>query len=113
MSDKKPFRFSLQSFNTESPRSWRNLISKTESLGYSTFFLADHVLSPGPALESTFHPVVLVKATAKKIDWIRQGAGQRFEDRETYGISYVAVLDDGENNMVESFAPVVERLAGK
>ena len=30
MSDKKPFRFSLQSFNTESPRSWRNLISKTE-----------------------------------------------------------------------------------
>jgi probable F420-dependent oxidoreductase len=329
MSDKKPFRFSLQSFNTESPRSWRNLISKTESLGYSTFFLADHVLSPGPALESTFHPpqmlaavpaiamaleqtstlrvgcrvfcndyrhpVVLAKeaatmdylsegrlefgigagwigaeyqaiglpfdefperfsrfaefvhaykafmsgealeiagqsinwsgfhgtptpaqtphpplmigggskkiltfageqadivslnfnnragmlgpdgmnsglagATAKKIDWIRQGAGERFEDieleigayntivtdhqqatataigealgmsaqdildhphcligsidficeqllqrRETYGISYVAVLDDGENNMVESFAPVVERLAGK
>jgi len=329
MSDKKPFRFSLQSFNTESPRSWRNLISKTEGLGYSTFFLADHVLSSGPALDSTFHPpqmlaavpaiamaleqtstlrvgcrvfcndyrhpVVLAKeaatmdylsegrlefgigagwigaeykaiglpfdefperfsrfaefvhaykdfmsgealeiagqsinwsgfhgtptpaqtphpplmigggskkiltfageqadivslnfnnragmlgpdgmnsglagATAKKIDWIRQGAGERFEDieleigayntivtdhqqatataigealgmsaqdildhphcligsidficeqllqrRETYGISYIAVLDDGENNMVESFAPVVERLAGK
>ena len=329
MSDKKPFRFSLQSFNTESPRSWRNLISKTEGLGYSTFFLADHVLSAGPALESTFHPpqmlaavpaiamaleqtstlrvgcrvfcndyrhpVVLAKeaatmdylsegrlefgigagwigaeyqaiglpfdefperfsrfaefvhaykefmsgealeiagqsinwsgfhgtptpaqtphpplmigggskkiltfageqadivslnfnnragmlgpdgmnsglagATAKKIDWIRQGAGARFADieleigayntiitdhqqataaaigealgmsaqdildhphcligsidyiceelqrrREKYGISYIAVLDDGENNMVESFAPVVERLAGK
>ncbi len=329
MSDKKPFRFSLQSFNTESPRSWRNLISKTEGLGYSTFFLADHVLSSGPALDSTFHPpqmlaavpaiamaleqtstlrvgcrvfcndyrhpVVLAKeaatmdylsegrlefgigagwigaeykaiglpfdefperfsrfaefvhaykdfmsgealeiagqsinwsgfhgtptpaqtphpplmlgggskkiltfageqadivslnfnnragmlgpdgmnsglagATAKKIDWVRQGAGERFEDieleigayntiitdhqqataaaigdalgmsaqdildhphcligsidficeqllqrRETYGISYIAVLDDGENNMVESFAPVVERLAGK
>ena len=329
MSDKKPFRFSLQSFNTESPRSWRNLISKTEGLGYSTFFLADHVLSSGPALDSTFHPpqmlaavpaiamaleqtstlrvgcrvfcndyrhpVVLAKeaatmdylsegrlefgigagwigaeykaiglpfdefperfsrfaefvhaykdfmsgealeiagqsinwsgfhgtptpaqtphpplmigggskkiltfageqadivslnfnnragmlgpdgmnsglagATAKKIDWVRRGAGKRFEDieleigayntiitdhqqataaaigdalgmsaqdildhphcligsidficeqllqrRETYGISYIAVLDDGENNMVESFAPVVERLAGK
>jgi probable F420-dependent oxidoreductase len=329
MSDKKPFRFSLQSFNTESPRSWRNLISKTEGLGYSTFFLADHVLSSGPALDSTFHPpqmlaavpaiamaleqtstlrvgcrvfcndyrhpVVLAKeaatmdylsegrlefgigagwigaeykaiglpfdefperfsrfaefvhaykdfmsgealeiagqsinwsgfhgtptpaqtphpplmigggskkiltfageqadivslnfnnragmlgpdgmnsglagATAKKIDWVRRGAGERFEDieleigayntiitdhqqataaaigdalgmsaqdildhphcligsidficeqllqrRETYGISYIAVLDDGENNMVESFAPVVERLAGK
>ena len=33
--------------------------------------------------------------------------------RETYGISYIAVLDDGENNMVEAFAPVVRRLAGK
>ena len=33
--------------------------------------------------------------------------------RETYGISYIAVLDDGENNMVETFAPVVKRLAGK
>ena len=32
--------------------------------------------------------------------------------RETYGISYVTVLDDGENNMVEQFAPVVARLAG-
>ena len=33
--------------------------------------------------------------------------------RELYGISYVAVLDDGENNMVEAFAPVVARLAGR
>ena len=33
--------------------------------------------------------------------------------RETYGIFYIAVLDDGENNMVEAFAPVVAKLAGK
>ena len=52
----KPFRFSLQSFNTDSPASWRELIRKTEDLGYSTFFLADHFLSEGPALETTFHP---------------------------------------------------------
>jgi len=326
---KKPFRFSLQSFNTESPENWRSLIGKTEDLGYSTFFLADHFLSPGPALEGTYHPpqtlaavpaiamaleqtstlrvgcrvfcndyrhpVVLAKeaatmdylsggrlefgigagwikaeyeaagipfddfperyarftesvhaykafmsgepleldgesirwsgfsglpspaqspypplmigggskkilefagaeadivslnfnnragmlgpdgmnsglaaATAKKIDWIKSGAGARFDDieleigayntiitdhqqptaaaigdalgmsaddilshphcligsidyvceelerrREAYGISYIAVLDDGENNMVEAFAPVVARLAGK
>jgi hypothetical protein len=32
--------------------------------------------------------------------------------RETYGISYITVLDDGENNMVEQFAPVVALLAG-
>jgi probable F420-dependent oxidoreductase len=329
MSSKKPFRFSLQSFNTESPQHWRTLINKTEDLGYSTFFLADHFLSTGPALENTYHPpqmlaavpaiamaleqtstlrvgcrvfcndyrhpVVLAKeaatmdylsggrlefgigagwirseyeavnlpfddfperltrmqefvaaykafmggkaldvdsphikwsgfsgtpapaqkpwpplmigggskkilefagreadtvslnfnnragmlgpdgmnsglaeATARKIDWIREGAGERFDEleleigaystivtdhqqatataigdalgmsaddilnhphcligsidficeelqrrRETYGISYIAVLDDGENNMVETFAPVVQRLAGK
>ena len=107
-------------------------------------------------------------ATAKKIQWVKDGAGSRFGEleleigayntivtdhqgptaaaigealgmsaddilhhphcligsvdymceelerrRETYGISYIAVLDDGENNMVEAFAPVVKRLAGK
>ncbi len=56
MSNKRPFRFSIQSFNTDSPANWRNLIAKTEALGYSTFFLADHFLSEGPALESTYHP---------------------------------------------------------
>ena len=110
----------------------------------------------------------LAEATAKKIEWVKNGAGSRFDDiefeigayntiitdhqeptaaaigdalgmsaadilnhphcligsvdficeelerrRETYGISYIAVLDDGENNMVEAFAPVVARLAGK
>ena len=30
-----------------------------------------------------------------------------------FGISYIAVLDDGTNNMLETFAPVVARLAGK
>ena len=110
----------------------------------------------------------LAEATARKIDWIRAGAGDRFDGieleigacntiitdhqqptaaaigealgmstedildhphcligstdficeelerrQELYGISYIAVLDDGENNMVEAFAPVVERLSGK
>jgi probable F420-dependent oxidoreductase len=52
----KPFRFSLQSFNADSPKSWRELIAKTEALGYSSFQLADHFLSTGEALDSTFHP---------------------------------------------------------
>lgn len=58
-----PFRFSLQSFNTDSPKNWRNLIAKTEALGYSTFFLADHFLSSGPALDSTGHPPQMLGAT--------------------------------------------------
>lgn len=62
MSDLKPFRFSLQCFNTSSPANWRALIAKTEDLGYSTFFLADHFLSEGPALESTYHPPQMLAA---------------------------------------------------
>lgn len=62
MSGDKPFRFSLQSFNTDSPANWRALIAKTESLGYSTFFLADHFLSDGPALENTYHPPQMLGA---------------------------------------------------
>ena len=62
MSQPKPFRFSLQSFNTSSPENWRSLISKTEALGYSTFYLADHFLSEGPALETTYHPPQMLAA---------------------------------------------------
>lgn len=62
MSDHNPFRFSLQSFNTDSPANWRALITKTEDLGYSTFFLADHFLSAGPALDATYHPPQLLAA---------------------------------------------------
>jgi probable F420-dependent oxidoreductase len=62
MSARKPFRFALQSFNTDSPANWRKLIAKTEDLGYSTFFLADHFLSAGPALASTYHPPQMLAA---------------------------------------------------
>ena len=110
----------------------------------------------------------MAEATARKIKWIKDGAGDRFTDieieigayttiltdqpeatagaigealgmsaddimqhphcligsvdficdelvrrREQYGISYVAVMDDGSNNMVEAFAPVVARMSGK
>lgn len=62
MSKPQPFRFSLQSFNTSSPADWRTLIAKTEDLGYSTFYLADHFLSAGPALDSTYHPPQMLAA---------------------------------------------------
>jgi probable F420-dependent oxidoreductase len=58
----KPFRFALQAFNTASPGAWRELIRRSEDLGYSAFHLADHILGPGPAMESTGHPPQLVAA---------------------------------------------------
>jgi probable F420-dependent oxidoreductase len=59
---RKPFRFGLQSFTAGSPREWRERIRRAEDLGYSAFHLADHVIGPGPAIESAAHPVQLLAA---------------------------------------------------
>ena len=53
----KPFRFGLQSFNADSGEDWAGQAQKAESLGYSTFHLADHILGEGPALTKANHPV--------------------------------------------------------
>jgi probable F420-dependent oxidoreductase len=58
----KPFRFGLQAFNAKSPAAWRDMVRKTEDLGYSAYHLADHFLGPGPAVESTAHPPQLLAA---------------------------------------------------
>lgn len=58
----KPFRFGLQAFNPKSPAAWREMLRKTEDLGYSAYHLADHILGPGPAIESAAHPPQLLAA---------------------------------------------------
>ncbi|MEP5765718.1 MAG: TIGR03621 family F420-dependent LLM class oxidoreductase [Halieaceae bacterium] len=58
----KPFRFGLQAFNPKSPAAWRDMVRKTEELGYSAYHLADHFMGPGPAQESTAHPPQLLGA---------------------------------------------------
>ena len=52
----KPFRFGLQSFNAETGEDWATQAQTAESLGYSTFHLADHILGEGPALIRANHP---------------------------------------------------------
>ena len=56
MSDRR-FRFAVQSFSAESAAQWRDRARKIEELGYSALHLADHIIGPGPALESTNHPL--------------------------------------------------------
>lgn len=53
----KPIRFSLQDFTATSAKDWRDKVRRAESLGFSTFQLADHYIGPGPALAATNHPV--------------------------------------------------------
>lgn len=57
-----PFRFGCQSFNAASAREWKDKARKAESLGYSSFLLADHYIGPGPALTATRHPVQTIAA---------------------------------------------------
>jgi probable F420-dependent oxidoreductase len=47
--DRPPFRFAVQATNATGGRDWRDTVRKVEDLGYSTLFLADHYLGPGPA----------------------------------------------------------------
>lgn len=53
----KPFRFAVQSFNAASGTEWADKVRRAESLGYSAFHLADHLIGPGPAIDKTNHPV--------------------------------------------------------
>jgi len=58
----KPFRFGVQGYAPTSAEEWRSLARRAESLGFSSFHLADHVIGPGPALQATGHPVQTVAA---------------------------------------------------
>lgn len=58
----RPFRFGVQGYAPASAEEWRTLARRAESLGFSSFHLADHVIGPGPALQATGHPVQTVAA---------------------------------------------------
>src|ERR1700722_16838917 len=54
--DRPPFRFAVQATNAAGGREWRDTVRNVEDLGYSTLFLADHYLGPGPAQKGARPP---------------------------------------------------------
>lgn len=54
--DRQPFRFAVQATNAAGAREWREFACKVEQLGYTTLFLADHYLGPGPAQRAAHTP---------------------------------------------------------
>jgi probable F420-dependent oxidoreductase len=54
--DRPPFRFAVQATNAAGSREWHDTVRKVEDLGYSTLFLADHYLGPGPAQRAAHTP---------------------------------------------------------
>jgi probable F420-dependent oxidoreductase len=54
--DRPPFRFAVQATNAAGGSEWRDTVRKVQDLGYSTLFLADHYLGPGPAQRAAHTP---------------------------------------------------------
>ena len=52
----QPFRFAVQAANADTARTWREFVCTVEDFGYSTLFLADHYLGPGPAQQAASTP---------------------------------------------------------
>jgi probable F420-dependent oxidoreductase len=75
----RPFRFAVQATNAKSAADWRDLVRKIEDLGYSTLFLADHYLGPGPARraahtpEQDLAPIAAMAAAAAVTSTLRIG----------------------------------------
>ncbi len=52
----QPFRFAVQATKATSAGEWRDLARKVQDLGYTTLFVADHYLGPGPAARESRLP---------------------------------------------------------
>jgi probable F420-dependent oxidoreductase len=77
--DRPPFRFAVQATNAAGGREWHDTVRKVEDLGYSTLFLADHYLGPGPAQKiartprQDLAPIAAMAAAAAVSDTLRIG----------------------------------------
>ena len=75
----RPFRFAVQATAATSAKEWRDLARRVESHGYSTLFLADHYLGPGPAGASSLMepqhlaPIAAMAAAAAWTTTLRVG----------------------------------------
>ncbi|MBL7488479.1 TIGR03621 family F420-dependent LLM class oxidoreductase [Frankia sp. AgB1.9] len=77
--DVKPFRFAVQGTRATSAREWYDLARKAEALGYSTLFVADHYVGPGPAARACgmppqhLAPIAAMAAAAAVTETLRIG----------------------------------------
>jgi probable F420-dependent oxidoreductase len=75
----RPFRFGVQWTQATSATQWREFARKAEHLGYSTLFLADHYVGPGPASKATLMdpqqlaPIAAMAAAAAWTSTLRIG----------------------------------------
>ncbi|MER5756404.1 TIGR03621 family F420-dependent LLM class oxidoreductase [Streptomyces sp. NPDC002088] len=79
MTSVQPFRFAVQATRATSAKEWRETARSVQDLGYSTLFLADHYLGPGPAQREArwpaqhLAPVAAMATAAAVTDTLRVG----------------------------------------
>jgi probable F420-dependent oxidoreductase len=56
VAEARPFRFAVQGTKARAGSEWRVLAERAEDLGYTTLFVADHYLGPGPAAREASLP---------------------------------------------------------
>lgn len=77
--DRQPLRFAIQATNADGSRAWREFARRVEGFGYSTLFLADHYLGPGPAQRAAhtprqdLAPIAAIAAAAAHTTTLRVG----------------------------------------
>src|SRR6201985_3946366 len=77
--DRPPFRFAVQATTAAGDRHGRETVRKVEALGYTTLFLADHYLGPGPAQRAArtprqdLAPIAAMAAAAAVTETLRVG----------------------------------------
>ncbi len=69
-----PFRFSVQASTAESGADWTRIARRTEELGYSTLFMADHYQGPGTHGAQDLAAVPAMAAAAAVTTTLRVGA---------------------------------------
>jgi probable F420-dependent oxidoreductase len=79
MTHVRPFRFGVQAMAAESASAWRDVARQAEDLGFSTLFVADHYLGPGPVYDRSNHlpqnlaPVAAMAVAAEATVQLRIG----------------------------------------
>ncbi|MGD6749659.1 TIGR03621 family F420-dependent LLM class oxidoreductase [Streptomyces sp. BH105] len=79
MTSVQPFRFAVQATKATSAKEWRDTARSVQDLGYSTLFLADHYLGPGPAQRESrwpaqhLAPLTALATAAAVTDTLRVG----------------------------------------
>ena len=75
----RPFRFAVQAMKAETAAEWRAIARRAEELGYSTLFVADHYLGPGPVYDRSNHlpqnlaPIAAIACAADATQRLRVG----------------------------------------
>ncbi|MHC5257749.1 TIGR03621 family F420-dependent LLM class oxidoreductase [Streptomyces sp. UC4497] len=106
MTSVQPFRFAVQATKATSAKEWRETARSVQDLGYSTLFLADHYLGPGPAQQEArwpaqhLAPVAALATAAAVTDTLRVGCRVFCVDYHVPGVlakeaATIDLLSDG------------------